>query len=204
MTLIREDYVRDRARMSTKAAGLSSRQLLERQARSQEWRYDVFLSQAIKDEDLVFGVYCILTEDIGLKVFCDWLEKPLNDHAATKPADAELIRRKMAASTALMYIDSENAHVSTWMSWEIGWFHGAKRRVCVLPIVRSETDPYRGREFLGLYPAIEQDSRFVLRVPVPKAELAARFSAGTPLGLATYMPFEYWATAETLPDYFLT
>ena len=54
-----------------------------------------------------------------------------------------------------------------------------------------------------LYPAVEDDDRFVLRVPVPRAKLAARLVPGMPLGLATWMPFEYWATAEMLPDIYL-
>lgn len=203
MGLLHEDDVKHRARMATEKVGLSPRELLRRQTNSRLDRYDVFLSQAIKDEELVLGVYAMLTEDIGLRVFCDWIENSRSDHAATTSADADHIRRAMAVSTALMYIDSESADVSTWMSWEIGWFHGAKRRVCVLPIVRNEEDPYRGREFLGLYPAVEDDDRFVLRVPVPRAKLAARLVPGMPLGLATWMPFEYWATAEMLPDIYL-
>ncbi|UXT61383.1 hypothetical protein FY134_27180 (plasmid) [Agrobacterium fabrum] len=203
MGFLGEDYVRHRARMATKKVGLSSRELLRHQTTARLDRYDVFLSQAIKDEELVLGVYSMLTEDIGLRVFCDWIETSRSDHAATTSADADHIRRVMAVSTALLFIDSESANVSTWMSWEIGWFHGAKRRVCVLPIVRNEEDPYRGREFLGLYPAVEEDDRFVLRVPAPRAKLAARLVPGTPLGLATWMPFEYWATTEMLPDLYL-
>ncbi len=203
MGFLLEDYVRSRARSSVKAAGMSAGRMLERQASSALPRYDVFLSQAIRDEDLVLGVYSILTEDLGLSVFCDWLQSSQADHSVTTPADAEHIRRMMLASTALIFIDSEHSKNSTWMSWEIGWFHAAKRRVCVLPVVRSDVSRYRGREFLGLYPAVEEDDRFTLRVPARITDLAARFPPGAPLGLATSMPLRLWATAEALPDIFL-
>ena len=204
MTLLTEGRVRERARMSTKAARLSSRELLARQARKSQRQYDIFLSQAIKDEELVLGVYTILTEDIGLTVFCDWVESSVSDHGNTTPADAVYIKGKMLASRGLMFIDSEHADTSSWMSWEIGWFHGAKRRVCVLPIVRSENDQYRGREFLGLYPMVEEDDRFFLRVPARLDDIVPRYSAPKPLALATWMPFQVWATMETLPNYFLS
>lgn len=204
MSLLVESHVRARARMSVKSAGLTARQLLAHHARTDLPRYDIFLSQAIQDEELVLGVYTILTEDIGLTVFCDWVEKPLSDRSKTTPADAQYIKGKMLASRGLMFIDSEHADTSNWMSWEIGWFHGAQRRVCVLPIVRSESDQYRGREFLGLYPMVEEDDRFILRVPARLADVVARYAAPKPLALATWMPFQVWATLETLPDYFLS
>lgn len=177
MSLLVESHVRERARMSVKSAGLTARQLLSHHARTDLARYDIFLSQAIRDEELVLGVYTILTEDIGLTVFCDWVEKPISDRSNTTPADAEYIKDKMLASKGLMFIDSEHADTSNWMSWEIGWFHGAQRRVCVLPIVRDEYDKYRGREFLGLYPVVEEDDRFILRVPALLANRAARYAA---------------------------
>ncbi|MDX0802755.1 toll-Interleukin receptor [Sinorhizobium medicae] len=204
MTLLVESHVRERARSSVKSSGLTARQLLAHHAKTHLPRYDIFLSQAIRDEELVLGVYTILTEDIGLTVYCDWVEKPLSDRSKTTPSDAEYIKGKMLASRGLMFIDSEHAATSNWMSWEIGWFHGAQRRVCVLPIVRNENDQYRGREFLGLYPMVEEDDRFILRVPARLADHVARYAAPKPLALATWMPLRVWATLEKLPDYFLS
>ena len=134
MGLVVEDRVRARARQVTAATNLSMREVLTRHARPEKPRYDVFLSQALKDEELVLGIHTILTEDLGLTVFCDWIEAGHSDHAGTTPADAAFIRDKMLASTGLVFVDSEHAAGSNWMSWEIGWFHGAKGRICVLPI----------------------------------------------------------------------
>jgi hypothetical protein len=122
---------------------LSMHEVLTRRARPDKPRYDIFLSQAFKDEELVLGIHTILTEDLGLTVFCDWIEAGHSDHAGTTPADAAYIRDKMLASTGLVFIDSEHAAGSNWMSWELGWFHGAKGRICVLPIVKDGSEHYR-------------------------------------------------------------
>lgn len=189
--------------MNAMTALLTPRQQLSRKARLQAPHYDVFLSQALLDEELVLGVYTILTEDLGLTVFCDWVDSPLEDHSTTTPADAAFIKDRMHASTCLIFIDSEHAGTSSWMSWEIGWFHGAKRRVCILPVIRNEDDQYRGREFLGLYPAAEEDDRYVLRVPVPYSSLTRYYPPRRPIGLPTWMPLQVWSTLETLPECFL-
>lgn len=56
MGLLRKDDVKHRARMATKKADLSPRELLRRQTSSGLDRFDVFLSQAIRDEEIVLGV----------------------------------------------------------------------------------------------------------------------------------------------------
>ena len=128
---------RRRARAYASAKNLSVDQALREQARLDGAKYDVFLSQAIKDKEIVLGVYAILTEDLGLSVFCDWMEGSASDHASTKPEDADYLRKKLRASTGLVFIDSENAEQSTWMSWEIGWFDAANGRIgAMFDIVR--------------------------------------------------------------------
>ncbi|MFH1553348.1 MAG: hypothetical protein ABII76_00530 [Pseudomonadota bacterium] len=182
---------------------VSTSEALNQQARLNLPGYDVFLSQAIKDKEVVLGIYATLVEDIGLTVFCDWLEAPKNDHAITTPREAAYLRTKLQASTALVFIDSEHAETSTWMSWEIGWFDAAKGRICVLPVVEEEKAEYRGREFLGLYPVAEHDSQHFFMVSVPLSKVAARHPPGTALGIATRLPLGLWASMECLPTYFL-
>ncbi|MEO4002119.1 hypothetical protein [Mesorhizobium sp. CAU 1732] len=203
MGLLIEDRVRGRARQAAAAAKLSVHHVLAQRARLEKPRYDIFLSQALKDEEIVLGIYTILTEDLRLTVFCDWIDAGHSDHAGTTPSDAAYIRDKMLASTGLVFVDSEHAVGSNWMSWEIGWFHGAKGRVCVLPVVTDEAEQYRGRQYLGLYPVAEDDVEHVLRVSVPLARVAAGYPPGTPLGLATSLPMRIWNSLETLPRYFL-
>lgn len=195
--------LRRRARAFAGARSLSVSKALEQQARLDLPGYDVFLSQAIKDREVVLGVYATLVEDLELKVFCDWLENPTNDHAITTAREAAYLREKLQASSALVFIDSEHAETSTWMSWEIGWFDAAKGRICVLPVAEDEQPGYRGREFLDLYPVAEQDAQHSFMVSVPLSKVAARHPTGTPLGIATRLPLALWALMERLPNYFL-
>lgn len=204
MSFLVEGVVRARGRQTAAATGLSARNLLKARARVEKPRYDVFLSQALKDEDLVLGVHSILTEDLGLSVFCDWIEAGRSDHSGTTPDDAAYIRQKMLASSGLIFIDSEHAADSNWMSWEIGWFDGAKGRVCVLPLVPDADGQYRLRQYLGLYPIAEKDPRHVLRVSVPFSKVAADYPPGTPIGLPTWLPLKVWTSLESLPHYFVT
>jgi hypothetical protein len=194
--------LRRRGRAFAEARSMSVPKAIEQQAKLDLPAYDVFLSQATKNREVVLGVYATLCEELRLRVFCDWLEDPTNDHAITTAREAEYLRRKLRSSTALMFIDSEHADTSTWMSWEIGWFDAAKGRICVLPVVEDER-PYRGREFLGLYPVAEYDERHSFVVGVPPTKVAARHPLGTPLGIATRMPLGVWASAVSVPDYFL-
>lgn len=195
--------LRRRARAFAEARMVSTSEALSQQAQLDLPNYDVFLSQAIKDKEVVLGVYATLVEDIGLTVFCDWLEAPKNDHAITTPREAAYLRNKLQASTALVFIDSEHAETSTWMSWEIGWFDAAKGRICVLPVAEEEQAEYRGREFLGLYPVAEHNAQHSFVVSVPLSKVAARHPPGTVLGIATRLPLGLWASIEPLPTYFL-
>lgn len=195
--------LRLKARAFSAARSLSVAQVLEQQTQPELSAYDVFLSQAIKDKEVVLGVYATLVEDLGLRVFCDWMEHPDNDHVITTANDAAYLRGKLAASSALVFIDSEHASTSTWMSWEIGWFDAANGRICVLPVIEDAKSSYRGREFLGLYPLATFDAQHSFMVGVPLSKVAKRYPSGTPLGIATGLPLSLWASMEHLPDYFL-
>lgn len=204
MTLLIENSIRDRAHISASAKGTTINHALIAQAQAERSAYDIFLSQTMRDEELVFGIYSILTEDLGLHVFCDWIESPSSDRSDVTPEDAAYIRAKMVASDALILIDSDKAVQSSWMCWEIGWFDGAKGKISILPIVSSARDVYRGRQFLGLYPIIEDDDRHTLRVSIPLSRIAKRFPPGTPIGMATWMPLEIWCRTPGLPSPFVS
>lgn len=135
-------------------------------SRRQNTRYDVFLSQTIRDAEIVLGVYDVLTE-LGLIVFCDWIAAPEVDRSGVTPTNAEYVRRAMGASDALLFLDAEGAGQSLWMCWELGWFDGAKGRVAVLPVLPEGQEHYRGREFLGLYPYVRVDGTGKLSVVRP-------------------------------------
>lgn len=201
MAFLKITDIRSRARMSAAAAGRSAKEILQDVARSEAEHYNVFLSQALKDAEIVYGIYAILTEDLGLTVYCDWMDTEAGDHSQTTAEDAAYVRRRMQASDVLLLIDTDGAAKSSWMSWELGWFSGNKGKAAVVPIVERDSDPYRGREFLGLYPTVEHHDEHLFEVKVPLSLVGKRYPAGSILGIATKMPLRFWVLPHTqLPE----
>lgn len=168
MAYLRESDMRTRARGLARKQNLTVEEVLAGVARRRANTYDIFLSQTIRDAEIVLGVYDFLTE-MGFTVFCDWIAAPEAHRCAVTPSNAAFIRTTMSTSASLLFLDTENADQSLWMSWELGWFDGQNGHVAVLPVVNDERQYYRGREFLGLYPYIEVDENGQLKVVRPPA-----------------------------------
>lgn len=168
MPLLNEREIRDRAKRRTDAENLTAHECLARIQGRSHGRYDVFLSQTIRDAEIVLGVYDYL-EERGYAVFCDWIELPEMDRAAVTPSNAAAVREAMRASDSMLFIDTQGAAQSRWMCWELGWFDAAKGHVAILPVVAQDTEYYYGREFLGLYPYARIDSEGDLEIVRPPA-----------------------------------
>jgi hypothetical protein len=166
MAFLRQAEVRARALRRAGALGMSVAEALSGAARQRLSRYDIFLSQAIWDAEIVLGVYDLLTS-AGYSVFCDWIEAPDTDRSQVTPANAALIRAAMGVSDTLLFLDTEGAVQSLWMCWELGWFDGGRGPVAVLPVLGEGERYYRGREFLGLYPYVEVDEDGRLKIVRP-------------------------------------
>ena len=166
MAFLRESDVRARARQRAAVQGVSVAEALGRAARQRLARYDIFLSQTVRDAEIVLGVYDVLTS-AGHKVFCDWIEAPEADRSQVTPANAAFVRATMGVSDTLLFLDTEGAAQSLWMCWELGWFDAAKGTVGILPVLGEGERYYRGREFLGLYPYVELDESGRLKVVRP-------------------------------------
>jgi hypothetical protein len=160
--------MRARARRRARNDGRLVEEILADVAARVVVRYDIFLSQTIRDAEIVLGVFDALTE-MGYTVFCDWISEPTVDRDAVTPANAAFIREAMAKSASLLFIDTKGAEQSLWMCWEIGWFDGQNGHVGVLPVLADDQKHYRGREFLGLYPYVDVDENGHLRVVRPSA-----------------------------------
>ncbi|MBB5053606.1 MULTISPECIES: hypothetical protein [Afipia] len=196
MTFFTAPSVRVRAQNRASRIGLSVPEAFNREAKKEEPRYDVFLSQTVRDLDLVYGVYSILNEDLGLAVFCDWIASDA-DRSHVTPRHARAIRDAMSKSTSFVFLDTPNSSQSTWMSWELGWFDGTSGRIAIFPILNDPSEQYRGREFIGLYPTVEKDSRHTLVVRLSDDLIRARVPAGVAMGLATSLPFTFWLTQKS-------
>ncbi|MBX5164524.1 MULTISPECIES: hypothetical protein [unclassified Rhizobium] len=166
MPFLEQDDMREVGKEFARGLGKTPDEALRQLGRSRREHYDIFLSQTIRDAEIVLGVYSVLT-NMGHAVFCDWLEAPSPSRDEVTPANAEFIRDTMRISDALLFLDTQNADQSLWMCWELGWFDAAKGLVAILPVLRKETKSYRQREFLGLYPYVEVTEEWKLKIVRP-------------------------------------
>lgn len=146
--------------------------------------FDIFLSHSLRDALLIVGLKRLLEAD-GLSVYVDWISDPQLDRAKVNAATAARLRERMKACRSLVYATSQNASISRWMPWELGFFDGlhGSERVAICPIVTGSGD-YAGEEYLGLYKTLEKvrDGSvirpFVVRQSQQQAERLQSFTAG--------------------------
>jgi hypothetical protein len=119
--------------------------------------FDIFLSHAVADAELVLGVKQLL-EQQGAEVYVDWANDPQLDRAKVNAETAALLRQRMRQSKSLLYLATEAASSSKWMPWELGFFDGYQPGgVAIFPVLERETDIFVGQEYLGLYPKVTKD-----------------------------------------------
>jgi hypothetical protein len=117
--------------------------------------FDVFLSHSILDAQVILGVKSLLEAE-GLSVYVDWVEDAELDRSRVTVRTADMLRTRMRHCSSLIFATSSNSSNSKWMPWELGYFDGFKPGfVSILPLVQSRYDDFRGQEYLGLYPYIE-------------------------------------------------
>lgn len=147
----------DRAR---RAAGYQALTLVEAELRksartSLSTRFDIFLSHSYLDATTILGVKTLL-ESEGLSVYVDWIEDAQLDRSRVTSDTADLIRTRMRASNSMVFATSTTSSDSKWMPWELGYFDGYKPGfVAILPLVKTEYSDFKGQEYLGLYPYLE-------------------------------------------------
>ena len=153
MAFFTKEEARSAARTRTV---ISSERLLDEAvaATSDTQMFDIFLSHASKDAELVLGIKTLL-EQQGLDVYVDWVVDTQLDLSSVSKSTAQLLRKRMAQSNSLIYMATASASNSKWMPWELGYFDGLrKRNVAILPLMDRPTDVFAGQEYLGLYPLV--------------------------------------------------
>jgi hypothetical protein len=133
----------------------ADRVLKEERESFEERTYDVFLSHSSLDSKDVLGLCRVLRRRYGLTVYVDLDDKEL-DAGKVNPETAAILRERMKYSRALFYAASVNATASKWMPWELGYFDGLKGTVAVLPVGDEAAGSYKGQEYLGLYPYVDE------------------------------------------------
>lgn len=116
--------------------------------------YDIFLSHSFSDAELVLGAKKTLERE-GYSVYVDWIDDAQLDRSNVTKETAQHIKDRMHTCKGLVYATSENSKHSKWMPWELGYFDGHKPgQVSILPLLESESDSFKGQEYLSLYPVL--------------------------------------------------
>ena len=156
MTILSESEVRSRARVEKSQRvnlNKSFDQILSEESKSFSIAktYDIFLSHSVKDSEIILGIKGIL-EDLGYSVYIDWIDDHQLDRSKVNKSTADLLRERMNASKALLFVTTDNSIASKWMPWECGYFDALKQKVAIVPVKKSPaSDEYKGQEYLGLY-----------------------------------------------------
>lgn len=153
--LFNESALRSRAATRVALSAKHENQFLRESRDTSSTSFDVFLSHSIMDAQLVLGAKFEL-EAQGLTVYIDWISDPLLDRNKVSVATADQLRRRMRQCKMLVYVHSENAAISKWCPWELGYFDGFRGgNVFIMPVVASAQHTFSGQEYLGLYPYLE-------------------------------------------------
>jgi hypothetical protein len=158
MSYLRISEARAAGQAARSYVSKSASQILTEDARtfSPARSYDVFLSHAYEDGEIILGVKKII-EGLGLTVYVDWIDDAGLDRGKVTSRTAQLLRERMRTSSCLVYVHSSNATQSVWMPWELGYFDGFKPSyVWILPLVSAYDSEFSGQEYLGLYPPVEK------------------------------------------------
>lgn len=140
--------------------------------------FDVFLSHCYADVRLnrkrIIQLKKWLETKHSLTVYIDWINDPLLSRSAVSRATAETLRQRMRQSDCLFFATSETSSSSKWMPWELGFKdahrnrHGYDGRCAILPISQATSSQFKGSEYLGLHPFVEEDTTRLILSPQPK------------------------------------
>lgn len=156
--LFTETKLRARAQSRTTYSAKRADQILKESRDTSLSDFDVFLSHSLLDSELILGAKLEL-EDRGLTVYVDWICDPLLDRTKVTTGTAAHLRNRMRQCKMLVYVHSDNAALSKWCPWELGYFDGLRSgNVFIMPVATTTKHTYDGQEYLGLYPYLEPAS----------------------------------------------
>jgi hypothetical protein len=158
LAYLTEADVRARASRKVHAVGggyKTARRILQEDTAPQNATFDIFLSHSSAEpEEILLGIKAFL-EDAQLSVYVDRYSDPQLTPEDVTSATAEILRRRMRNSGALLYVHSRFSKKSRWMPWELGFFDGLKGRVGIIPVTQNQEEAFKGEEYLNLYPHVD-------------------------------------------------
>ncbi len=157
MAIYSSNYLKSLSQTKT----FSRKQNIINESSRQHESFDIFLSHSYLDKDIVEGLYIEL-RNFGYTVYVDWIIDPDLDRNNVTKETATIIRNRMKTCKSLLLAVSENASMSKWMPWELGYVDANTNRCAVLPVSSSLYAPesFKGFEYLSLYPFVKKVSSF--------------------------------------------
>lgn len=155
--------------------------------------FDIFLSHSFLDKEEVGGLYHELT-GMGFSVYVDWIVDPQLDRNNVTKQTAELVRKRMKMSKTLLLAISDNASMSKWMPWELGYVDGNTNKCAIVPVSRdniTRTD-FKRAEYLLLYPYLK------------RAQLQNTIDSYIMESGDTYVSISNWIRRNEMPTYKFT
>lgn len=157
MALFTESDLRARADRSMSLQKFASNVLIEKVlGTAGVEQFDIFLSHSFNDHKLILGIWLSL-EDMGYKVYVDWIHDRQLSHEAVNKETAIKVRQRMLKCKCLFFATTANSSSSKWMPWELGFKDGHNRRAAILPVAQGPTSNFSGQEYLGIYPYVVKD-----------------------------------------------
>src|SRR5438270_1000981 len=106
MTLLTESRVRAAARITRDRVLKSSRTILAEDSKTIEDSFNIFLSHAIADAEIVLGARSIL-QRLGYSVYVDWIVDTEMDRSRVTPETATKLKKRMRQCESLLYLATE-------------------------------------------------------------------------------------------------
>ncbi len=158
MSLITEHLLRTKASVAYQSfQKASASEILNENKKSYSSSkvYDIFLSHAYLDAELILGVKQFF-EDLSYTVYVDWIDDVALDRSKVDKSTALLLKERMKSCRSLVYAFTVNSLDSKWMPWELGFFDGYDGKVSVMPIAKEQALELdnKGVEYLAIYPFI--------------------------------------------------
>ena len=115
----------------------------------------IFLSHSHLDKnELEDGIAFLRT--IGVSVYVDWMDESMPERP--NGVTAQNIKSKIIQNEKFVFLATNNAVVSKWCNWEVGYgdthkYH--KDCIALLPLA-DNNQTWLGNEYLSIYPRIEK------------------------------------------------
>lgn len=112
----------------------------------------IFLSHSHQDAQIVEQIIPYLNR-FGIDVYVDWLDDEMP--STTSGVTAQKIKNKIKEHSKFILLATENALISKWCNWELGFGDAQKyiNHLAILPVAENNGQ-WSGNEYVQIYPTI--------------------------------------------------